>query len=122
MHWHRSPILIGEDTRPKVQDKAESPITYVAPPVKVAVKRPPTAEVAPVKPKATAQTVRDYFAAYIGKPVTRQDLLGYFGRDNERTVDQEVSRLVKVDAIARSGVGRYTMPRPTGGKANAAQH
>lgn len=75
----------------------------------------------PVKPKASAQSVRDYFAASIGTPVTRQDLLGYFGRDNERTVDQEVSRLVSTGAIARSGVGRYTMPRSPG-KTNAAQH
>jgi hypothetical protein len=115
-------ILIGEDTRPKVQAQpivtAPTKQQQQPEPIKLTA----TQDVLVKRIKATAQTVRDYFAAYIGKPVTRQDLLKAFGRDNERTVDQEVSRLVKVRAVVRGGAGRYTMPLPTGGKANAAQH
>jgi hypothetical protein len=76
------------------------------------------------QPKPSAQAVRDYFAANRGDLVRRGDLIQAFGRDNESTVDQEVSRLIATGVVIRHMPGRYTMPKavPTkvSGKSTAA--
>jgi hypothetical protein len=62
--------------------------------------------------KPSAQAVRDYFNGSRGSVVTRAELIAFFGKDHENTVDQEVSRLIHAGAVMRQGTGRYEMPLP----------
>jgi hypothetical protein len=64
----------------------------------------------PAKP--SAQAVRDYFNRSRGAVVTRAELIGFFGRDHENTVDQEVARMIAGGSVSRESTGRYVMTLP----------
>jgi hypothetical protein len=104
-------LLEGEAPKPETKppapikvEAAEVPRQTVQPKVNGAKVLPPA--------KPSAQAVRDYFNRSRGAIVTRAELIGFFGKDHESTVDQEVSRLIGSGSVSRESTGRYVMTLP----------
>jgi hypothetical protein len=112
-------MVLLEGESPKAEAKPPAPIKVEAVEARPVQPKVNGSKVLP-RAKPSAQAVRDYFNGSRGSVVTRAELIAFFGKDHENTVDQEVSRLIGSGAVSREGTGRYVMVKVPPAKENRA--